>query len=63
MNFKHNIVRVTAIVMAGMITAHGWGSQEVADQPHVEIDIQPPRHVRSTVITVSGSQLSQPPGL
>lgn len=55
MNFRRNLVKKVAVGMVGMIGAHGWGEYEVANQPHVEIDIQPPRCVQSTVISVSGS--------
>lgn len=56
MDFKYNVARtVTVVGISGVVAVHGWGIHQVADQSHIEIDIQPPQHVRSTVIAVSGS--------
>lgn len=63
MNFRHNLVKKVAVGVVGMMVAYGWGEYEVADQPHVEIDIQPPRYVQSTVITVSGSPVMAASGM
>lgn len=55
MDPKQGLIKTGTVVVAGVFTIHGWGRCEVANQPHAEIDIQPPGYVQSTVITASGS--------